>query len=41
MGWNIPGGNFSGGSLTGGSFPGEGNFPRTGPFSIRQCAKLF
>ena len=41
MGWNIPGGNFSGGGLTGGSFPGEGNFPRTGPFSIRQCAKLF
>ena len=41
MGGNIPGGNFSGGSLTGGSFPGEGNFPRTGPFSIRQCAKLF
>ena len=39
MGGNIPGGNFSGGSLTGGSFPGEGNFPRTGPFSIRQCAK--
>ena len=44
MSGNIPGGNFLGGncseeSLMGGSFPGEGNFPRTGPFSIRQCAK--